>query len=220
VSAGSHPVRHGSRGIDRTQWGAGKPRHVGLTLLTRRIVSELEALLAESGCAGLLIAFVVLHLDAGQVVALRRDDDDHCVFRLERGDDDEPDEIQQFELPADLAEALADGLAWLAAQGFDGLQLGRFLYGRGRALQRRIREPWAMHVTVDVNLLHQLGNGLALSCYGQRFDYLRAYAGSRYADPTELRPPASEDGVAHFGVAARDFYGAIGELLVEEKDRP
>jgi len=133
VSAGSHPIRRSSRGVTRTPWGAGKPRHTGLPLIPRVVFAELERLLADQGCAGLLVAFCVLRLEATEVVALRSDPSHVGRFVIEgKGD--------AFDLPDEEARMLNEALAFVAKRGFDGPRLARWLYGQGRVLQHRLAE--------------------------------------------------------------------------------
>ncbi len=209
MSAGSHPIPSATGGVRRTPWAAGKPRHTGLTVIPRIVFEELKQLLEEQHCAGLLVAFCVLRLEAREVVALRVDASQVGRFFLA-----EDGEI--FDLPETEAAALEEALRVVAKRGLDGPRLARWLYGQGRALQRRLSNlPWAAHIRVSVHLLHLVGDELAVEHFGNRPDQLRAYTRSRYTSCEDLRPRASERSVALYGEAMGEFFVTVKQRLEE-----
>lgn len=209
MSAGSHPTPRSGGGVRRTAWGAGKPRHTGLPLIPRVVFGELEQLLVEQGCSGLLIAFCVLRLQASEVAALRVDPSQPGRFVV--GHDGEI-----FDLPGEEACALDEALRFVATRGFDGPRLARWIYGQGRAIQRRLSDhPWALHIRVSVHLLHLVGDELAVEGFGNRLDQLRAYTRSRYTRCDDLRPRVSERSVALYREAMREFFVTVKRGLEE-----
>lgn len=173
------------------------------------VFEELEQLLEEQNCAGLLVAFCVLRLEAREVVALRVDPSQVGKFFLQ-----EDGEI--FDLPEQEASALGEALRFVAERGLDGPRLARWIYGQGRALQRRLSNlPWAAHIRVSVHLLHLVGDELAVEHFGNRPDQLRAYTRSRYTSCEDLRPRASERSVALYGEAMGAFFATVKQRLEE-----